>query len=74
MFYLRVPASRRPAFLEHLKARDVQAVFHYVPLHLSPMGLQHGGAAGMCPVTEAVSDELVRLPFFAISTTPIRAG
>ena len=65
MFYLRVPASRRPAFLEHLKARGVQAVFHYVPLHLSPMGLRHGGAAGMCPVTEAVSDELVRLPFYA---------
>jgi len=65
MFYLRVPAARRPAFLEHLKARGVQAVFHYVPLHLSPMGRSHGGAAGMCPVTEAVSDELVRLPFYA---------
>ena len=65
MFYLLVPASRRPAFLEHLKARGVQAVFHYVPLHLSPMGRAHGGTAGMCPVTEAVSDELVRLPFYA---------
>ena len=65
MFYLLVPAARRPAFIEHLKARGVQAVFHYLPLHLSPMGRRHGGVAGMCPVTEAVSDELVRLPFYA---------
>jgi dTDP-4-amino-4,6-dideoxygalactose transaminase len=65
MFYLRVPAVRRPAFLAHLKERGVQAVFHYVPLHLSPMGLAHGGAAGMCPVTETIADELVRLPFYA---------
>jgi dTDP-4-amino-4,6-dideoxygalactose transaminase len=64
MFYLRVPAVRRPAFLAHLKERGVQAVFHYVPLHLSPMGLAHGGAAGMCPVTETIADELVRLPFY----------
>jgi dTDP-4-amino-4,6-dideoxygalactose transaminase len=65
MFYLLVPASRRPAFLEHLKARGVQAVFHYVPLHTSPMGLANGGVAGTCPVAEVVSDELVRLPFYA---------
>jgi dTDP-4-amino-4,6-dideoxygalactose transaminase len=65
MFYLRVPAVRRPAFLAHLKEHGVQAVFHYVPLHLSPMGLAHGGAAGMCPVTEMIADELVRLPFYA---------
>jgi dTDP-4-amino-4,6-dideoxygalactose transaminase len=64
MFYLRLPAARRPVFIEHLRARSVQAVFHYVPLHLSPMGLRQGGRAGMCPVTELVSDELVRLPFY----------
>jgi dTDP-4-amino-4,6-dideoxygalactose transaminase len=65
MFYLLVPAPRRPAFLEHLKARGVQAVFHYVPLHLSPVGLAHGGVAGTCPVAEVAADELVRLPFYA---------
>jgi dTDP-4-amino-4,6-dideoxygalactose transaminase len=65
MFYLLVPAARRSAFLAHLAARGICAVFHYQPLHLSPMGLSHGGAAGMCPVTERVADELVRLPLFA---------
>jgi len=65
MFYLLIPAGRRPAFIEHLKACGVQAVFHYLPLHLSPMGRKFGGVAGMCPVTEVISDELVRLPLFA---------
>ena len=64
MFYLLIPAERRPAFIEHLKVRGVQAVFHYQSLHLSPMGLAHGGKAGMCPVTERVADELVRLPLY----------
>ncbi|HWO17750.1 MAG TPA: dTDP-4-amino-4,6-dideoxygalactose transaminase [Kofleriaceae bacterium] len=64
MFYLLVPAARRPAFIAHLKARGVQAVFHYQPLHLSPMGLRHGGAPGACPVTEQIADELVRLPLY----------
>lgn len=65
MFYLLLPAARRPAFIDHLKARGVQAVFHYLPLNRSPMGLAHGGVPGACPVAEAVSDELVRLPLFA---------
>lgn len=64
MFYLLLPAHVRPAFIEHLKARGVQAVFHYQPLHLSPMGLAHGGKPGMCPVTERIADELVRLPLY----------
>jgi len=64
MFYLLLPAEVRPRFIEHLKARGVQAVFHYQSLHLSPMGLAHGGEPGMCPVTERVSDELVRLPLY----------
>lgn len=64
MFYLLMPADVRPKFIEHLKARGVQAVFHYQSLHLSPMGLAHGGQAGSCPVTERISDELVRLPLY----------
>ncbi|MEO7732151.1 MAG: dTDP-4-amino-4,6-dideoxygalactose transaminase [Kofleriaceae bacterium] len=64
MFYLLMPGAQRTAFIEHLKARGVQAVFHYQSLHLSPMGLAHGGVAGSCPVTERVADELVRLPLY----------
>jgi dTDP-4-amino-4,6-dideoxygalactose transaminase len=64
MFYLLLPAEARTRFIEHLRGRGVQAVFHYQSLHLAPMGLAHGGKAGMCPVTERVSDELVRLPMY----------
>ena len=39
-------------------------MFHYLPLHLSDMGLKFGGKAGDCPVTEDISDRLVRLPLF----------
>ena len=64
MFYLLLPAQARPRFIDHLRERSVQAVFHYQSLHLAPMGLAHGGKAGMCPVTERISDELVRLPVY----------
>ncbi len=65
MFYLLLPdLEKRTAFIDHLKQRGIGAVFHYVPLHLSPMGARFGGKAGDCPVTESVSDRLVRLPFY----------
>jgi len=65
MFYLLLPSlTERQRFIGHLKSRGISSVFHYVPLHLSPMGLSYGGRAGMCPVTENISDRLVRLPFF----------
>lgn len=40
------------------------SVFHYLPLHLSPMGRRFGGRPGACPVTEDISDRLLRLPFY----------
>jgi dTDP-4-amino-4,6-dideoxygalactose transaminase len=65
LFYLLLPTpERRQALLEHLRGRGVHAIFHYLPLHLSAMGRRFGGRDGDCPVTEAVSDRLVRLPLF----------
>jgi dTDP-4-amino-4,6-dideoxygalactose transaminase len=32
------------------------------------MGLAYGGKAGLCPVTERVSDRLVRLPLYVSMT------
>jgi len=64
MFYMLLPTlNLRQAFITHLSKRGIQSVFHYLPLHLSDMGLQFGGRPGDCPVTERVSDQLVRLPF-----------
>jgi dTDP-4-amino-4,6-dideoxygalactose transaminase len=65
MFYLVLPSLQaRQAFITYLNTREISTVFHYLPLHLSPMGRQFGGKKGDCPVTEEVSDRLVRLPFY----------
>jgi len=65
MFYLLLPSlEQRQALIDHLKARGILSVFHYLPLHLSDMGQRFGGKAGDCPVTEDVSDRLLRLPFY----------
>ncbi len=65
MFYLLLPdLAARSALIAHLKARGVMAVFHYLPLHLSEFGARWGGRPGDCPVTESVSDRLLRLPLF----------
>ena len=65
MFYLLFPnLERRQAAIAHLKERGIMAVFHYMPLHLSPMGEKYGGKTDDCPVTERISDQLLRLPFY----------
>jgi dTDP-4-amino-4,6-dideoxygalactose transaminase len=65
MFYLLMPSlEERQALIAHLKERGILSVFHYLPLHLSEMGRRFGGQPGDCPVTEDVSDRLVRLPFY----------
>lgn len=65
MYYLLLPSlDERQRFISHLKTRDILSVFHYLPLHLSDMGLKFGGRPGQCPNTEDLSDRLVRLPFY----------
>ena len=65
MFYMLAPSlEHRTALINHLRARGISAVFHYQALNVSPMGRKFGGVPGQCPVTEDVSDRLVRLPFY----------
>lgn len=65
MFALLLPnLDIRQEFIRHMAKRGILTPFHYVPLHLSRMGLQLGGRPGLCPVTEQISDQLVRLPLF----------
>lgn len=65
MFYMLLPTLElRQGLIAHLRQRGILSVFHYLPLHLSEMGLHFGGRPGDCPVTERVSDQLVRLPFY----------
>lgn len=66
MFYLLLPTlERRQAFIAHMWKARVTTPFHYVPLHTSIMGRKLGYTDGDCPVTENISDRLVRLPLYA---------
>ncbi len=66
MFYLLMRSfQQRQALIARLKSASILSVFHYLPLHLSDMGKQFGGRQGDCPVTEDISDRLVRLPFYS---------
>ncbi|MBI4832468.1 MAG: dTDP-4-amino-4,6-dideoxygalactose transaminase [Candidatus Lindowbacteria bacterium] len=65
MFYMIFPTfERREAMIAHLRANGIHGVFHYLPLHRSEMGRCFGGKVGDCPVTEDVSERLLRLPFY----------
>lgn len=65
MYYLLLPSFEiRTRLIDYLKSKGIYSVFHYLPLHLSDMGKQFGGQEGDCPVTEDISDRLLRLPFY----------
>lgn len=65
MYYLLTPdLEKRTRLIGQLKQSGVNAVFHYVPLHSSPAGRRYGRTSGELPVTESISDRLVRLPLW----------
>ncbi len=64
-FVITRTAEERSALIAHLRARGISATFHYVPLHSAPAGLRYARSAGPLPVTESLSDRLVRLPIWS---------
>jgi dTDP-4-amino-4,6-dideoxygalactose transaminase len=65
MFYILLnEPETRDRLMAHLKESGIQAVFHYVPLHTSPMGNRLGYGEGDLPLTEDLSARLLRLPFY----------
>ena len=65
MFHVLAPDhATREGLRLHLRSRGILAVFHYIPLHSSPMGLSFGGIDGTLPVTEDASARLLRLPLY----------
>lgn len=64
LFYLILRSlEERQEMIAFLKSQGIGSAFHYLPLHLSDMGRRLGGKPGDCPVTEDLSDRLLRLPF-----------
>jgi dTDP-4-amino-4,6-dideoxygalactose transaminase len=65
LYYLLLPdGPRRDRFIARLRERGIHAVFHYVPLHLSPRGRQCARASGELRRTAALAERLVRLPLW----------
>jgi len=65
LFYMLLPDQRRRDMLiSQLRTAGVHAVFHYVPLHTSPMGKKFGYQLGDLPISEDLSGRLIRLPIF----------
>jgi dTDP-4-amino-4,6-dideoxygalactose transaminase len=65
MFYILLPdRPTRDALMSELNEAGIHAVFHYVPLHTSPVGRTFGYRDGDLPVTEGLSGRLLRLPLF----------
>jgi dTDP-4-amino-4,6-dideoxygalactose transaminase len=65
MFYLLLPdAETRDRVLAGMRSRGVHATFHFVPLHDSPGGRRFAARDLSCPISEHISQRLLRLPFY----------
>jgi dTDP-4-amino-4,6-dideoxygalactose transaminase len=72
MYYLLLEgAAARDALIAGLRGRDVDAVFHYVPLHSSPAGRRFGRSAGTLEQTTRQSGRIIRLPLWAAMTDAV---
>jgi dTDP-4-amino-4,6-dideoxygalactose transaminase len=65
MFYILLPDQQtRNDLMASFKQNGILAVFHYIPLHTSPIGRRFGYREGDLPITEELSGRLLRLPFY----------
>jgi dTDP-4-amino-4,6-dideoxygalactose transaminase len=65
IYYLLLPdVQRRTKFIDNMRSVGVNPIFHYIPLHSSPAGKKFGRASGDLPLTNDISQRLVRLPMW----------
>ena len=65
MFYLLMPSLEdRTNFMQHMGSSGVHTVFHYLPLEKSTYARSQGWDKDECPVSDDISDRLVRLPLY----------
>ena len=63
MFYIKTrDLDERTRLIAHLRKNDVNAVFHYVPLHSADAGHKYGRFSGEDVYTTKESERLLRLP------------
>jgi dTDP-4-amino-4,6-dideoxygalactose transaminase len=65
IFAVRVRPDKRNWLLKALRAKGIEAAFHFVPLHSSSFGrLELGYKEDDFPVTELVANSIIRLPIY----------
>jgi dTDP-4-amino-4,6-dideoxygalactose transaminase len=65
IYYLKFKNQKvRDFVLKELKARGIEAAFHFQPLHASPMGKKLGYQAEDLQLTNKVASSLLRLPIY----------
>ena len=73
MFYFKTKdLAERSKLISYMKDKDIQTVFHYIPLHSAPAGMQYGEFRGEDKYTTKESERLLRLPMhYALSETDV---
>jgi dTDP-4-amino-4,6-dideoxygalactose transaminase len=65
MFYIKTKdLEERTRLIRYLKEREINAVFHYIPLHSAPAGRRYGEFRGQDIYTTKESERLLRLPLY----------
>lgn len=65
MYYIVLRSQEeRAALISHLKAHEINAVFHYIPLHSAKAGIKYGRFHGEDRYTTDISERLLRLPLY----------
>ena len=65
MFYIKAKdLEERTRLIAYLKEREIQAVFHYIPLHTAPAGDRYGRFVGEDCYTTKESERILRLPMY----------
>ena len=57
--------SLRDSFINFMSSKNISTSFHYLPLHSSKKGVEISLLDQQdCPISQMVSDQIVRLPLF----------
>lgn len=65
MFYIKAKdLEERTCLINYLKEKEIQTVFHYIPLHSAPAGKKFGSFCGEDVYTTKESERLLRLPMY----------
>ena len=65
MFYIKTKdLDERTKLIAFLRENDINAVFHYIPLHTAPAGRKFGEFRGEDVYTTRESERLIRLPLY----------